>query len=244
MSVATKKSVEGVPSTLNQFWDFADDTRLETEYSTDKNLKYLQSASLEALQAICLQYRYFVRDYPNNVSVLLSKTPYGEFKSLMAEILADELGSGKADRHHLQLWDNFLVSIGVDPNVLDSSIHPKNSTLLAELSKLTTEMPFTYGIGLCGMGGECLCQVYLTAMYKYIKKHPYLVENSDKVDWEFWNIHTGAEDIQHRILVKGAIGRIIESNPDGLDELFAGYKKAKSNWDSFWQNNYDIAQQK
>jgi hypothetical protein len=51
--------------TLEGFWQVADDTRLETEYLTDQKLQYLQSASLDVLQQICLQYRYFVRDYPN-----------------------------------------------------------------------------------------------------------------------------------------------------------------------------------
>ncbi len=103
--------------TIEQFWQIANDTRLETEYLTDKKLQYLQSAPLDVLQQICLQYRYFVRDYPNNLSILVSKSPYGDFKSLMAEILAEELGSGLFQRTHLNLWDNFLTSIEIEPQV-------------------------------------------------------------------------------------------------------------------------------
>ena len=119
--------------TLEQFWQLANDTRLETEYFTAQNLQYLQTAPIEALRQICLQYRYFVRDYPNNLSILVSKLPYGNLKSLMAQILAEELGSGQFQKTHLTLWDNFLKSIGIDLQVLEDSLHPNNFKLLAEL---------------------------------------------------------------------------------------------------------------
>lgn len=228
--------------TLEQFWKLADDTRLETEYLTDQKLQYLEDAPLEVLQQICLQYRYFVRDYPNNVSILISKSPYGNFKSLMAEILADELGSGHFQRTHLNLWDNFLTSIEVESEALENSLHPDNSQLLAELEQLTIDRPVGYVIGLCGMGGECLCQVYLTAMYKYITLNPYMQRNKENIDWKFWDIHTGEEDIRHRIMVKNAINELIELEPSSLQDLAAGYKKAKSNWDEFWNNNYRLAE--
>lgn len=230
--------------TLEQFWQLASDTRLETEYLTDQKLQYLQSAPLDVLQQICLQYRYFVRDYPNNLSILVSKIPYGNFKSLMAEILAEELGSGRFQRTHLNLWDNFLTSIGIEPQVLEDSLHPDNFKLLAELKQLTLDKPVGYVIGLCGMGGECLCQVYLTAMYKYITLNPYMQSNKETIDWEFWNIHIGEEDIRHRLMVKNAINEIIKAEPSNLQDLAAGYQKAKSNWDEFWGNNYKLAKSK
>lgn len=227
--------------TLEEFWQLADDTRLETEYLTDKKLQYLQSASLDVLQQVCLQYRYFVRDYPNNLSILVSKTPYGDFKSLMAEILADELGSGRFQKTHLKLWDNFLTSIEIEPQALEDSLHSENFELLAELKQLTLDKPLGYVIGLCGMGGECLCQVYLTTMHKYMTLNPYMQSNKESIDWEFWNIHIGEEDIRHRLIVKSAINEIIKAEPSHLQDLVAGYQKAKSNWDEFWGNNYKFA---
>ncbi len=99
--------------TLEQFWQLANDTRLETEYLTAQNLQYLQTAPIEVIRQICLQYRYFVRDYPNNLSILIAKLPYGKLKSLMAQILAEELGSGQFQKTHLTLWDNFLVVLKI-----------------------------------------------------------------------------------------------------------------------------------
>ena len=227
--------------TIPQFWLLADDTRLKTEYLAEQKLQYLSSAPLEILQQICLQYRYFVRDYPNNLAILISKTPYGEFKSLMAQILADELGNGDFKGTHLRLWDQFLISIGLNPEVLDNSIHPGNLKLLAELRQLTLNKPVAYVIGLCGMGGECLCQVYLSAMYEYITLNPYMQHNRENIDWNFWQIHIGEEDISHRLMVREAINEIINAKPSSLPDLAAGYQKAKSNWDNFWENSYKLA---
>ena len=227
--------------TLEQFWQLANDTRLETEYLTAQNLQYLQTAPIEVIRQICLQYRYFVRDYPNNLSILIAKLPYGNLKSLMAQILAEELGSGQFQKTHLTLWDNFLKSIGIEPQVLEDSLHPNNFKLLAELKQLTSKKPVGYVIGLCGMGGECLCQVYLTAMYKYITLNPYLQSNKETIDWEFWQIHVGEEDIRHRLMVRNAINEIIQAEPSQIQDLAAGYQKAKSNLDEFWDNNYQLA---
>lgn len=227
--------------TLPQFWRLADDTRLKTEYLAEQKLQYLPRAPLGILQQICLQYRYFVRDYPNNLAILISKTPYGEFKSLMAQILADELGNGDFKGTHLKLWDEFLIGIGLSPEVLDNSIHPDNLKLLAELRQLTLNKPVAYVIGLCGMGGECLCQVYLTAMYEYMTLNPYIQSNKENIDWKFWQIHIGEEDIRHRLRVREAINQIINVKPSSLPDLAAGYQKAKSNWDTFWENSYKLA---
>ncbi|MDJ0701921.1 MAG: iron-containing redox enzyme family protein [Leptolyngbyaceae cyanobacterium MO_188.B28] len=223
------------------FWKLADDTRIATEYLADTKLQYLKSAPPEMLRSICLQYRYFVRDYPNNLAVLVSKTPYGDFKSLIAHILADELGSGLAEKAHLKLWDNFLLSIELEPEVLEDSVHPENLKLLKQLQQLTREQTMAYVIGLCGMGGECLCQVYLTAMYKYIMQNPYLKANQHNIDWEFWHIHVGEEDIKHRHQVRQTINEIVKHDPKCIADLAAGYEIAKSNWDSFWGNSYQLS---
>ena len=91
------------------------------------------------------------------------------------------------------------------------------------------------------MGGECLCQIYLTAMYKFITQNPYLQANQGAIDWEFWRIHIGEEDIHHRHQVRQAINEIVEQDPTCIANLAAGYQTAKSNWDSFWDNSYQLS---
>ncbi len=148
---------------VREFWKMADYDRLQHEYMVDAKVRYIGEAPLDSLQNIFLQYRYFTQYYGSDLGLLIYKVPYGKFKSLICDIANSELGSGEQGKSHLQLWDNFLVSIGVDKRRLENSINNKNRILLDELRNRMIQSPATYAIGLRGMGGECLCQVYLTA---------------------------------------------------------------------------------
>ena len=156
---------------------------------------------------------------------------------MVAEIAAEELGE-TPDKTHLQLWDNFLISIGVDKKKLEQSSHPENIALLEELSDLMMAESYMYGIGLRGMGGECLCQVYLTAAHKHLVQNPYIQANKDKIDWLFWDIHIGEVDIHHGEMVREAIDKMIVSDPNLIPSLALGYDKGKLVWDKFWENLY------
>ncbi len=227
--------------TRDDFWMIADEARLETEYLADEKLHYLQRASLKSLQQICLQYRYFTKEFPSNLGILIAKLPYGKLKSLLAEILSEELGEGDERRTHLKLWDDFLISIGISDSVFESSIYSDNIALLEEIKQLTTNQSFAYGVGLCGMGGECLCQIYLSTMHKNLIQNPYIKENKANIDWEFWKFHVGEADIIHRQLVRQAISEMADADPSCVENLAGGYQKAKHNWDRFWSNTYRAA---
>ena len=218
--------------TRDQFWDLTNSTRIEAEYMVDDKLKYLQSASPETLRRILREYRFFIKYYINDLGILLYRVPFNQFKCLVAEIAADELGDSP-EKTHLQLWDNFLVSIGVDRAELDQSAHPENIALLEGLSELMMTENFMYGIGLRGMGAECLCQLYLSASYKHLMQNPYIQDNKDNIDWLFWEIHTGEVDIHHGEIVRDAI-----ADPALVPPLAQGYNKGKEVWDRFWDNLY------
>jgi Iron-containing redox enzyme len=224
--------------TRNDFWAIADEARLETEYAADKKLHYLQNVSLETLQKICLQYRYFTKEFPDNLGILVSKLPSGKMKSLIAKILSEELGEGNQELTHLRLFDNFLLSINISEDLLESSINPDNIALLNEINQLTLNQSPAYAIGLCGMGAECLCQIYLANMHKNLILNPYIIDNKRNIDWEFWNFHVGEADVIHSQLVKEAINEVADADPSCVDDLAAGYQKAKHNWDMFWSNVY------
>jgi hypothetical protein len=226
-------------TTRDEFWIMADEARWETEYLADEKLHYLQSAPLEVLQKICLQYRYFTKEFPDNLALVVAKTPYGTLKSLIAEILAEELGNGNAERTHLKLYDYFLISLGLNEDILDGSVNTNNVEMLEEIKQLTLNQSPAYAIGLCGMGGECLCQVYLSAMHKNLVKNPYIEEIKKNIDWVFWDFHAGEADIIHRQRVREAINEIVDAEPSSVTDLAAGYQKAKHNWDTFWTNIYN-----
>lgn len=227
---------------MDHFWAEADETKLEAQYSSDIKLQFLEHASLAEVRKICIQYRYFVHHYPNHLSTLVAKLPYGDLKSLLAQILAEELGSGKDKDAHIVWYDQFLMSIGVTRDELENSLYPENERLLQEITDKSQSERYEYLIGLCGMGGECLCQIYLTSMHRYLLKNKVFQEqevlgNNKVVDWTFWNYHIGEEDVAHRMLVRKAINAMILT-PESVQSLLAGYQRGKSIWDEFWTNNY------
>ena len=223
--------------TRDEFWEVTSTSRIKAEYMADDKLKYLQSATPETLRRIFHEYRFFIKYYINDLGILLYKVPFGGFKCLVADIAAEELGE-TPDKTHLQLWDNFLVSLGVDNKKLEQSSHPENIELLEGLSDLMMSESYMYGIGLRGMGGECLCQVYLTAAHKHLVQNPYVQANKTKIDWLFWDIHIGEVDIHHGEMVRDAIDKIIVDDPSLVPSLALGYNKGKEVWDKFWGNLY------
>ena len=63
------------------------------------------------------------------------------------------------------------------------------------------------------MGGECLCQIYLSTMHEYFSKNPEIEKIKQNLEWEFWNIHIGEIDLHHQTIVKNAISEIILEYP-------------------------------
>ena len=86
------------------------------------------------------------------------------------------------------------------------------------------------------MGGECLCQIYLSAMFEHFSQNPYIQSIQDQIDWRFWEIHTGEEDIRHREMTRATIDEYVAANPESLKDLVDGYLLSKNAWDEFWEN--------
>jgi hypothetical protein len=119
--------------------------------------------------------------------------------------------------------------------------NPANLQLLQGISRSLTEQSWAYGIGLRGMGGECLCQIYLSAMYDHFIQNKWVQENTGKISWKFWEIHIGDVDIEHRELTQAAINDLIRRDPSTLPDLMAGYIESKQAWSLFWRNIYEDA---
>ena len=232
----TVKELGVETTTMEDFWAFADDAKTALQYDADEKLKYLEHAPPDDLRQIAVQYRHFVERYPANLSMLVARLPYGKLRSLLATILAEELGEGKEEDAHIVWYDSFLRSIGVDEEAMQNVL-PDNDRLLNEIAGGCYNKPWSYAVGLVGMGGECLCQIYLTSMYKYLLRNPFIIAEGDRVDHHFWTYHTGPEDAAHRILVRNAISDIIDD--ELAKDVLDGYKYGKLTWDQFWENNYN-----
>ena len=177
------------------FWQIADDERMAAEYRVDANLKFLETATIDTLRRIFVQYRFFTIYYISDLALLVAKLPFGTLRSSLAEFLNDELGSGSSERAHPRLYDDFLLSLGVSPEALETSNPYCLETLEGVRASLLTRS-WAYGVGLRGMGGECLCQLYLSSMYEHFIENPEIRSRGGELKWEFWDIHIGNINIE------------------------------------------------
>ncbi len=224
---------------MSEFWKLADSSKTEAEYLADHRLQTLQSLPLPSLRKIFVQYRFFTIYYISDLALLVHRLPFGKLRSLLAEFLSEELGEGEAPGAHPQLYDEFLVSVGADPASFESTALASNIALLEEISTMMIEASPIRGVGLRGLGGECLCQLYLSAMHSHFSKNPVIEAMADQIDWRFWDIHIGEIDISHRLRLRAAIDEEITRSPQLEQEIWLGYEKSKAAWDQFWVNIFD-----
>lgn len=220
------------------FWEFADKAKEATEALAEQRMKALAHLPVEAMRKVCMQYRFFTIDYISDLALLLAKLPFGGLRSLLSQILSEELGEGDADKAHPEIYDRFLTSIGVDAGQLDHRL-PRNEAILSGLTDELCLRGPAFGVGLRGMGGECLCQTYLSVMFEHLREHPYIRQHDGDIEWEFWTIHTGEQDIVHGELTRAAIDDYIRQEPEVLPELAQGYERSITAWNQFWQNIFE-----
>lgn len=222
------------------FWQMADITKEKEKYKIDKNLQYLKFAPLDILQKIFVQYRFFTHYYITDLAILISKLPFGGLKTILAEILYEELGSGKSYNAHPILYDDFLTSIGIskasmtmpDPYCIHNLEMIQNSLL---------NKSWAYGVGLRGMGGECLCQIYLASMHEFFSQNFSIIAIRDRIAWKFWNIHIGEIDLHHQKIIRTAINELVIMEPNLSTDLINGYLESKEAWDRFWEQIFRSA---
>lgn len=229
------------PGTRDDFWRFADQAKDATEALAQQKMQALARMPLESLRQFCTQYRFFTIDYIRDLALLLAELPFGGLRSLLSRILAEELGEGDPDKAHPVVYDRFLASIGVAEEQRTHCL-PGNRAILGALTSEMCRRDTAFGVGLRGMGGECLCQTYLAVMFEHLRAHPYMRANEDSIDWEFWTIHTGEQDILHGELTRAAIDDYLRDEPGALPELAQGYERSITAWNCFWQNIFDACE--
>lgn len=220
------------------FWQFADAAKEATEALAAQKMAMLPRLPIEALRQVCTQYRFFTIDYITDLAVLVARLPAGGLRSLLSRILSEELGDGDPAKAHPEVYDRFLASLGVTPAQLGHCL-PANRAILDGLSDALPRRGVAFGVGLRGMGGECLCQTYLATLYEHLREHPYVREREQDLDWEFWTIHAGEQDILHGELTRKAIDDYLRAEPDAVAELARGYEYSITAWNAFWDNIFD-----
>jgi hypothetical protein len=231
-------------SALEAFWARAELSKLEAKFAVAREMDALPRLSIEALRAITLQYRYFTQAFVTDLALLVVRCPEGRLRSLLGQLVDDELGSGDPQAAHLRLYDRFLESIGaIEPGTtadeLRDRAHPRVRELLADLGHRTVHRSTLYAIGMRGMGGECVCGVYFGVMHVHLRKHPFILANDASIDWRFWDIHAGHADAEHNQLVRRAVAELLDGKPaDAVHDVAAGYDHGTATWDQFWTTVY------
>lgn len=224
-----------------EFWKMADDTRLAAEYTAGGELQWISRATKRQLQRIFLEYRVFTESYADDLALLVARTPRGPLKTLLAELTYEELGSGDPNKSHIDMLERFLTSLGVVD--LQVPTEPKNVAILREMRERLLHRPIIYGIALRGMGGECVCQVYLTELNRQLRQNQFCREHAAIVDWEFWDVHAGEPDLEHNRKVKLGIDAFLDAQPESLPLLVEGYNDSKEMLLEFFANIYNTARQ-
>jgi hypothetical protein len=232
-------------SAIEIFWARTELSKLEARFAVSQEMGALPQLSIQALRAITLQYRYFTQAFVTDLALLVSRCPEGRLRSLLGQLVHEELGCGDPEATHLRLYDRFLESIGAidlraGAGALSAGIHPQVRELLAELRDRTARRSIFFAIGMRGLGGECVCGVYFSVMFVHLRKHPFIIERESNIDWRFWDIHAGHADLEHNHLVRAAVTELLldGEHPDAVSEVAAGYDFGTATWDRFWTTVY------
>ena len=229
-------------ATPDNFWELADTVRDRTLPYAHQLFSYLATADKASLDFVLTQYRYFTTYYIPDLALLVARLANERLRSFLADILRDELGLGEADQAHPKLYDDFLNSIGVADSTIQSSAMKSNIDLLnqARDQLVDPRNSDAFAVGLRGMGGECICQVYLAQLHEQLLKNPYISKNFQGIDWVFWDIHIGEHDLEHTRKTRALINEefVIKEGADLLG-LGRGYAASMQSWQMFWENIFD-----
>ena len=242
--VETTSTHDDARAALEAFWARAELSKLEARFAIAREMDALPRLSIQALRAITLQYRYFTQVFVTDLAHLVVRCPEGRLRSLLGQLVNEELGCGDPEHAHLRLYDRFLESIGAiergaTGEQLHGRAHPRVRELLGDLSSRTANRSTLYAIGMRGMGGECVCGVYFSVMHGHLRKHPFIVEHESRIDWRFWDIHAGHADIEHNTLVRSAVAELLDGrHADAVNEVAAGYDHGTATWEEFWATLY------
>lgn len=226
------------------FWRMADELQDDTLRQAKELFAFVKNADVHSLRAILIQYRFFTIYYISDLALLIAKLADGKIRSFLAEILSDELGRGDPSKAHPNLYDAFLVSVGIEKTQLNDVAMKKNIELLGDVRNLLVNNSGEFGIGLRGMGGECVCQVYLSLLHEYLILNPYIQRNKNQIHWAFWDLHVGEHDIEHRMETRKLIhSEIVAKDDTSIHQLGLAYEESMRSWEQFWNNIFSAVTQ-
>ena len=232
-----------VLESIHEFWSATEDSVVAEEIVARDRLGRLASCSIQEMILLFRHYRLFTMRHIDDLAIVVSRLPFSPFKAFLGSVLNAEFGMGTRDgfaNNHVALLDAFLVSLGARKEFCQDPDFelPANLALLDGLSRQVQRESLAYSIGLRGMGAECLCQVYLTAIFELSEKNPAFIERRPSLDLRFDAFHRGPVAVEHRIQIRDCIAELVLREPNSLEQLKAGYERARQSFDEFFENIY------
>lgn len=219
---------------INDFWQMANEQQLRAEVASKDYLQWVATASAPALRRLFIEYRPLTDGYPADLALLVARTPQGRLRSLLAQLLDEELGDGDPAAAHIVMLDDFMRSIGVADEDLGAHKSPVIAGVLEEMNRVVRTSSVYQAVAMRGMGSECVCQTYLEALHEQLLKNEWLTENRPSLDWTFWDIHAGPADQAHNAFMREAVDQLMRADPSSVDELAAGYRLSQDLFDRFF----------
>jgi len=219
----------------DSFWAKVDASEAITARRADEHFRVAEHCDLATLRTILVQYRFFTIYYIGDLAHLIAKLAPGALRSFLGHVLDDELGNGDERGAHPTLYDAFLRSLGVDDAALDRGL-ARNVALLDATRDALVRGSAAYAVGLRGMGGECMCQVYLANLHGHLVRNPHVQRRHAAIDWRFWDIHVGPTDVHHREQTRALLDRVVAADPVAAGQIGEGFDASLLGWDEFWCN--------
>ncbi len=223
---------------LDELWDLVEQEKKNAKTVAIQSLECIESLSGEDLGNVFIHYEHFLSSYPKNLAFLISNLPSGLLQTSLSSILSDELGNGNLKNNHRNLLKDFTKNfIGENYQAFfekassPSSLGVSLSTFLENQTRTRTT---SFGVGMIGMGGECVCELYLGQFYQQFTRNLAFIDKKPVVDMKFWEIHLNKEEAEHEDIVVRGVNDYLSNNPQYISEVAQGFLCNAMVWKDFW----------
>lgn len=199
---------------------------------------------IEYIALFARNYWEFSWNFPKVLAELIIHTTDNASRLEYTKILYSELGYGQKDKIHSHLFEEFLTNLSEKmgrPHYLSLENLQKNFPLLQTTTQLIEGEKKLYSENLAvGAGAQLAleCQAYLmiSQLYEGARNYMNLWSNisSFHESCEFFYIHIGSAEKDHREQALTAIHSIIKYDPQLTQQAIYGFNKHLELFANFW----------
>lgn len=201
--------------------------------------------SIESIKIFVLNYWKFSKEFPKTLATLIANAQDIQPQIEYAKILYSELGYGKAEKAHSVLFENFCNDLAMKmgkPGYFAIENLKKKTPLLEETIQLLEGERILYSQDIAvGAGAQLAleCQAYsmLSFLYEGARNYSSLWPSLSNFheSCEFFYIHIGSAEKDHREEALSAVKSIIKSDPELIKKAIYGFEEHLNLFANFWK---------